>query len=104
MWASLSRLGDSLSIPDLLRFEKPRQGQDRMIKDIRFAVSQAKSIILNAPTGMGKTDASLAASIPVAMEQSVQYMEKPKELKLQPEFSDSHCHPDIFKDPGKMQT
>ncbi len=36
------------------------------------------------------------------MEQSVQYMEKPKELKLQPEFSDSHCHPDIFKDPGKM--
>jgi TatD DNase family protein len=36
------------------------------------------------------------------MEQSVQYMEKPMELKFQPKFSDAHCHPDIFKDPGKV--
>ncbi len=60
-----------MSIPDLLRFEKPRKGQDKMIRDMRSALSQAKSIILNAPTGMGKTDASLAASIPVAMEKDL---------------------------------
>ena len=36
------------------------------------------------------------------MEQSVQYMVRHKDLKLQPEFSDAHCHPDIFKDPAKM--
>ncbi len=55
----------------LLRFDNPRPNQDLMMKDIRDAVLQRRSILINAPTGIGKTDGSLAAVLPFALKEGL---------------------------------
>ncbi|MEM3791126.1 MAG: ATP-dependent DNA helicase [Candidatus Micrarchaeaceae archaeon] len=52
----------------LFRFDKPRKNQDVMINEIYNALSEKKSIIINAPTGIGKTDASISAALSFALE------------------------------------
>ena len=52
----------------LLRFNKARPFQEDMIKDIYNALKEKKSILINAPTGIGKTDAALASSLRFALE------------------------------------
>ena len=52
----------------LFRFDRPREHQARMLEDIYSAVSNGKSILVNAPTGIGKTDAALAACMTFASE------------------------------------
>ncbi len=48
------------------RFNKTRTGQDAMMLDIHTALSEGRSIFINAPTGIGKTDASISACIAFA--------------------------------------
>ncbi len=52
----------------LFRFDKPRDSQVDMMKDIYTALSNGKNILMNAPTGIGKTDASLSAAITYAID------------------------------------
>ncbi|MGC8479049.1 MAG: ATP-dependent DNA helicase [Candidatus Micrarchaeia archaeon] len=51
----------------LFRFDEPRQHQKQMIEDIYTSLQEQKSIIINAPTGIGKTDASIAATLTFAI-------------------------------------
>ncbi len=53
---------------ELFRFEKLRPYQSQIINDIRTAISSGRSIIVSAPTGVGKTDAALSAALSVALE------------------------------------
>ncbi len=55
----------------LFRFDNPRQHQQAMMDEIRKSLQQAKDILINAPTGTGKTDASIAAALGFAMEQNL---------------------------------
>lgn len=55
----------------LFRFDQPREHQDRMMSDIYNALSEKKSMLINAPTGIGKTDASIAAALTVALEKNL---------------------------------
>ena len=52
----------------LFRFERPRQNQEAIMKSIEEALASRKDILVNAPTGTGKTDASIAAALGFAME------------------------------------
>lgn len=50
------------------RHKQPRRFQDEMIKDVYSAIEAKKNIIVNAPTGIGKTDAALSPAISFALE------------------------------------
>ena len=52
----------------MFRFDRPRESQGRMMHDIYSALSQRRSIFINAPTGVGKTDASISSCLKYAME------------------------------------
>lgn len=52
-------------------YERPRKFQEEMLNDIYSALIQKKSIIINAPTGIGKTDAAIGAGISVALEKDL---------------------------------
>lgn len=52
----------------LFRFDKPRRFQQQMSDDIYAALSKGGDILVNAPTGVGKTDASLSAALRFAEE------------------------------------
>ncbi len=52
----------------LFRHEKIRKFQDLLIEDIRYVVESGKHLLAHAPTGIGKTDAVLAPTVPFAME------------------------------------
>ncbi|MGC8670034.1 MAG: ATP-dependent DNA helicase [Candidatus Micrarchaeia archaeon] len=56
---------------DFFRFDTPREHQLQAIKDIYKALSEQKSILVNAPTGIGKTDAVLSAALHVATEKNL---------------------------------
>lgn len=58
----------------LLRFNKARPFQEDMIKDIYNALKEKKSILINAPTGIGKTDAALASSLRFALENNLRVL------------------------------
>ncbi len=58
----------------MFRFEKPRAHQDNMIKDIYEALRSKSSILINAPTGIGKTDASLSAALTFATENNLKVL------------------------------
>ncbi len=47
----------------LFRFEHPREHQGRMMDDIYAALEKKRSVLVNAPTGIGKTDAALGAAL-----------------------------------------
>ncbi len=51
----------------LFRFDKPRPNQEAMIGDVYSALEQRRDIFVNAPTGIGKTDASLGAALTFAL-------------------------------------
>ena len=51
----------------LFRFDRPREHQAQMIEDIYAAMQQGRSILVNAPTGIGKTDAALSAALTYAL-------------------------------------
>ncbi|MCL4372377.1 ATP-dependent DNA helicase [Candidatus Marsarchaeota archaeon] len=51
----------------LFRFEKPRQYQKEMVEDIYDALERRTDILVNAPTGIGKTDASISAALTFAL-------------------------------------
>ena len=51
----------------LFRFDHPRENQARMMLDIHSALTNGKSIFINAPTGIGKTDASISAALAFAI-------------------------------------
>ncbi len=55
----------------LFRFDKPRLHQDKMMEDIYNAISQRRSIFINAPTGIGKTDASISACLSYALKEEL---------------------------------
>lgn len=54
----------------LFRFSAPRQYQKEMMQDIYGAVSRGQSILVNAPTGIGKTDAAIGATLTYALKNS----------------------------------
>ncbi|MEM0149771.1 MAG: ATP-dependent DNA helicase [Candidatus Micrarchaeaceae archaeon] len=56
------------------RFGKPRKHQDRMMDDIYKALESKSSILINAPTGIGKTDASLSAALTFAMKNNLKVL------------------------------
>jgi len=49
------------------RHENMRQGQDALIKDMSFCLENKQIGLFEAPTGLGKTDASLAAALDYAI-------------------------------------
>ncbi len=51
----------------LFRFDRKRRYQDEIIADIYNAFESKRSILVNAPTGIGKTDAALAAALTFAI-------------------------------------
>ena len=51
----------------LFRFDKPRPNQEAMIGDVYSALEHRRDIFINAPTGIGKTDASLGAALTFAL-------------------------------------
>ncbi len=53
----------------LLRYDKPRAYQDQMMLSIYEALKEKRSILINAPTGIGKTDGSLSAVLRFAVEE-----------------------------------
>ncbi len=54
-------------LPVLFRFDKTRPNQDRMIHDINKALSAKSSLLINAPTGIGKTDAAISSILEFAI-------------------------------------
>lgn len=50
------------------RFDHARENQDQMMREIYGALSEQKSIFINAPTGIGKTDAAISACLTYALE------------------------------------
>ncbi|MCL5679981.1 MAG: ATP-dependent DNA helicase [Candidatus Marsarchaeota archaeon] len=55
----------------LFRFAKPRLNQEAMISDIYGALEERRDIFINAPTGIGKTDASLGAALTFALKRGL---------------------------------
>lgn len=55
----------------LFRFDRPRPNQDRMMHDIHRAVSDGRNMLINAPTGIGKTDAALSAALTYALKENL---------------------------------
>ncbi len=58
----------------LFRFDEPRMHQGRMMGDIYKALESKSSILINAPTGIGKTDASLSAALTFAMKNGLKVL------------------------------
>ncbi|MDD3245114.1 MAG: ATP-dependent DNA helicase [Candidatus ainarchaeum sp.] len=56
------------------RHDSFRKDQDTIIKDIYTSISHKKNILLHAPTGTGKTDASLSAAITYAVENKLKVL------------------------------
>ena len=52
----------------IFRFEKARKNQAIMMREIYGALSMHKSIFINAPTGIGKTDAAISSCLSYALE------------------------------------
>ncbi|MGC8568216.1 MAG: ATP-dependent DNA helicase [Candidatus Micrarchaeia archaeon] len=52
------------------RFDSPRAFQEDMMSSIYNALKEGRSIFINAPTGIGKTDASISAAIKYANEEN----------------------------------
>lgn len=52
----------------LFRFSKMREGQEEFVRDLVEAFRDGKIFLAHAPTGMGKTDASISAALTVALE------------------------------------
>ncbi len=50
------------------RHERIREHQDELIKDVYSTVSEQKILLAHAPTGLGKTDSVISASLAYAME------------------------------------
>ncbi|QRF74386.1 ATP-dependent DNA helicase [Candidatus Micrarchaeum sp.] len=55
----------------LFRFDKPRPNQGAMVNDIYKALTDRHDIFINAPTGLGKTDASLGAALTFALKKDL---------------------------------
>lgn len=53
------------------RHSEFRAGQSKMISDILQAITSEKNILVHAPTGTGKTDASLSAAITFALDNNL---------------------------------
>ena len=61
-----------MSLPNFLfRFDRPRPHQDRMMADIYSALTGKRSLLINAPTGIGKTDASISSVLTFAQEKGL---------------------------------
>ncbi len=59
-----------MELPDvMLRHPSPRKFQDLLIEDVKYALREGKHLLAHAPTGIGKTDAVLAPSIPFALKE-----------------------------------
>jgi DNA excision repair protein ERCC-2 len=56
---------------ELFRFDRLREHQEQAISDIYNAISQKKSILMSAPTGLGKTDAAISAALRHALESNL---------------------------------
>ncbi len=54
--------------PSLFPYDVVRPEQDEMVKDVFSAVSSRKCLIAHAPTGLGKTAASLSPALQYALE------------------------------------
>ena len=52
----------------LFPYEKPRKVQSEMLERVREAVENRKSLIVHAPTGLGKTAAALSPALQYALE------------------------------------
>ena len=52
----------------LFRYARARPFQKEMMDDIYSALAEKRDILVNAPTGVGKTDASISASLTFALE------------------------------------
>ncbi len=77
------------------RHDKFREGQKEIITDIYTAIKEKKNIILHAPTGTGKTDASLSAAISYAKENNK------KILFLTPKISQHKIVLEVISDINK---
>ncbi|MCI0504368.1 ATP-dependent DNA helicase [Candidatus Micrarchaeota archaeon] len=53
------------------RHDSPRPGQRELMEDMQRAINFRQIIIAHAPTGSGKTDASLSAAVSCAIEQDL---------------------------------
>ena len=53
---------------NLFPFDKPREGQKDLIKDVETCLQQGKGLIANAPSGVGKTAAVLSVALSYALE------------------------------------
>ena len=56
------------------RHDSFRKDQETIIKDIYTSISHKKNILLHAPTGTGKTDASLSAAVTYAIEHKLKVL------------------------------
>jgi len=52
----------------LFRHDKIREGQKDLLRDIFDCISDKKHLVVHAPTGIGKTDAAISATLPYAVE------------------------------------
>lgn len=55
----------------LFRFDNPRPHQKLMMDDIYSSLSDARDMLVNAPTGVGKTDAAIAAALTFARKENM---------------------------------
>ncbi len=55
-------------MPSIFPYDAVRPEQDEMVKDVFSAVSSGKCLIAHAPTGLGKTAASLSPALQYALE------------------------------------
>ena len=53
--------------PDLFPFDEARPEQDKLIEDVEKAVADGNSLVAHAPSGLGKTAASLSPSLDYAL-------------------------------------
>ncbi len=53
----------------MLRHPSPRKFQDLLIEDVKYALREGRHLLAHAPTGIGKTDAVLAPSVPFALKE-----------------------------------
>ncbi len=57
-----------MEIPEvMLRHPRARKFQDLLIEDVKYALKEGKHLLAHAPTGIGKTDAVLAPSVPFSL-------------------------------------
>ena len=55
----------------LFRFDRPRANQEAIMKSIGNALSLKRNILVNAPTGTGKTDAAIASALSYAIDNNL---------------------------------